>query len=183
MEFFGHVDILARIADAVERAGPGLVARPSEEAGEVQLAVALAELGACYARVEFQGEFHDSALTDAVDFLVKHVEDLAHAVGGGNDVAPERPPAVIGHPDHGARRAVDFVVEPAKGLVVSVDGLAFVIAPHVAVEPAGLDPVDPVRGRPMALVVGDEDFARRAQAQAVRCAEPVGDELALRSVA
>ena len=74
-------------------------------------------------------------------------------------------------------------MDPAKGFVESVNRLAFVVAPHVAIETAGPNPVNPVGGGPMALIVGDENFARRAQAQAVRCAEPVGDKLALRSIA
>ena len=103
VEFFGHVNALARISDPVECSGLGLVARPAEKAREVQLTVALAEFGAGDARLEFERELDHAALTDPVDLLVKHVENLAHAVRRRNDPAPERPPAVIGYPGEGAR--------------------------------------------------------------------------------
>ena len=122
------------------------------------------------------GSAHIAALHLAADDLVRHHEDLAVAVRE----VQERAPAAAPRPDwslstrtSSAGRAVEGVGDPADRLLHRRVGRVgdVVITPHVAVEAAPLDPVDPVLGDPEPLLVGEEEGAVGVEADAVGGAE------------
>ena len=177
----GQMHRLARVANSKEAAGHGSVRTPAEQTADVKLPVARVEPAAHDPGGKVrQRKTHHAALHGVFQVLDHHQKNLARAVGKRKELAFQGPPLVARHPDLLGGRAVDVVRDPADGRVVLVGPIAPfgqpVIAAHVAVEPARLDPVDPVLRRPMAFLIADNERAVIVDQQTVGCAETVGDD-------
>ena len=182
-ETFGEVQRFAGGPDPVQPARAGLVARPSEQPADVQLAI----VGMKTAAVDAGGQLGqrqpgDAPLVNLTDPLVDDPPDAAGAVREAQQRAPGQGPVVAVDPDRGTRAAVRLLVNPAQGRVVAGVLLARHIRHHVAVEAAGADPVDPVHRRPVTFLVGRDEAAVVVERQAVGGTEPVGQDLAGRAV-
>jgi len=176
VEGVGEVEGFTGIADAVELAGFGFIARPAVEAGGVEVSVIGVEDAAHEAGIEFQREAGESALAGILDLLVEDEEHLSHAVGESDELVGEWAPAVIGDPEVSASGAIDEIMDPAKGRVEVVAGGGILPGPEVTVEAAWFDPVDAVGGHPMALIIDGGEFAVGSDAEAVDGAEATGDD-------
>ena len=124
----------------------------------------------------------DAALVNPADPLVDDPPDAAGAVREAQQRAAGQRPFVAVDPDRGTWAAVGLLVDPAQRRVVAGVLLVRHVRHHVAVEPAGPDPVDPVHRRPVTFLVGRYEAAIVVERQAIGGAEPVGHDLAGRAV-
>ena len=178
MELERGVHGLAGMAYAIEATRPGPVAGPAKEPTEIQVLVAGVKASAHDTGGKDRDfELGSAALHQVAGLFMEDVRDRSGPIGQRDQVSAQRPPAAFGNPELFSRRAVIARVEPAKRRIVRGGLLALVEGPHVAIETALLDPVDPVGGGPVALLVAGEKSSIRIYAEAVRGAKTVGEDL------